>query len=45
MSKFNNRPNDLTTNREGLPAYAMADRIQFENKYGRRDIGARALRA
>ena len=26
MSKFNNRPNDLTTNREGLPAYAMADR-------------------
>ena len=26
-------------------AYAMADRIQFENKYCRRDIGARALRA
>ena len=24
-------------------AYAMADRIQFENKYCRRDIGRRAL--
>ena len=26
MSKFNNRPSNLTTNREGMPAYAMADR-------------------
>ena len=26
-------------------AYALADRIEFENKYCRRDIGARALKA
>ena len=26
-------------------AYAMADRIEFENKYCRRDIAARALNA
>lgn len=26
MSKFNNRPTGLTTNREGMPAYAMTDR-------------------
>ena len=26
-------------------AYALADRIHFENKYLRRDIGQRALKA
>ena len=29
MSKFNQRPNDYTVNREGMPAYAMADRIKL----------------
>ena len=29
MSKFNNKPTGLTTNREGLPAYAMKDRAKL----------------
>lgn len=29
MSKFNNRPTGLTTNHEGLPAYAMEDRAKL----------------
>ena len=29
MSKFNEKPNELTTNREGLPAYAMTDRARL----------------
>ena len=29
MSKFNNRPNGLAVNREGMPAYAMEDRIKL----------------
>lgn len=29
VSKFNQRPNDYTVNREGMPACAMADRIKL----------------
>ena len=29
MSKFNNKPTDMTVNREGLPAYAMPDRARL----------------
>lgn len=29
MSKFNNRPTEMTTNREGMPAYAMEDRARL----------------
>lgn len=29
MSKFNNRPTNLTTNREGMPAFAMKDRAKL----------------